>query len=104
MLGEFDFLAETGASSCNGGLNVWHRTAQGLHQISRNSLNWFKSWGGLKHIHTQADGMLILQAHFFPNLKKWLQAKNTENIISNISLCATFKYTIHRVYIDSTAE
>jgi len=65
MLGEFDFHAETGASSCNGGLNVWPQTGQSLHQISRNSLNWFKSWSGVQHIHAQADSMLILQAHFF---------------------------------------
>ena len=51
MIGEFDFLAETDVSSLNGRLNVWHRRAQGLHQISQNSLNWFKSWSGVKHIH-----------------------------------------------------
>jgi len=66
MLGEIDFLAETDASSCNGCLNVQYRTAQGLQQISQNSLNWFKNWSGVKHIHTQADSMLIPQAHFFP--------------------------------------
>jgi hypothetical protein len=50
MLGEFDFLAETDAS--NESLNVWHRMAQDSHQISQNSLNWIKSWSGMKHTHT----------------------------------------------------
>lgn len=40
----------------------------------------------------------------FSNLKKWLQAKYTENMISDISLCATFKYTIHHVYIDTLLQ
>jgi len=65
MLGEFDFLAETDESSCNWCLNVRHRTAQGLHKISQNSLNWLKSWNGVKHTHTQGDSTLIPQAHIF---------------------------------------
>jgi len=36
MLGEFDFLAGTDASACNGRLNAWHWRAKGLLQISRN--------------------------------------------------------------------